>query len=275
MRVELVNILCTVVDRKGNLVTTLGQDDFILYEDGKGQTIEHFSRSTDLPLSIALLIDTSASVAGKLKFEQEAAAQFFHTILRPQDKALLIEFDSGVTLVQDFTSDPNLLSRQLHTLRAAGATSMYDALYLVSEEKLIPDRAEQRKTILMISDGDDTSSAVTFEEARAQVQLAGASVYAISVTMGGHFGVSGAGPGDGVLEQLAAATGGRVFYPRRIQDLGIAFREIEQELRSQYSISYRPRPRAPGESAMRPIRISVRGQGLKVRHRQMVTAPVE
>ncbi len=270
--VDVVNVLFTVVDKKGNFVTNLKKDDFILYEDGVPQEIENFSARTDIPLSISLLIDTSASVAQKLKFEQEAASEFFASVLRPQDKGLLAEFDTGVTLIQDFTNDANVLSKQLKTLRAAGGTSLYDALYLVSEEKLVWDRTEQRKTIIIISDGEDTVSNVTFEEALEMVQRAGATIFAISTNKGGHFGVQGNDEGDAVLEQLAAATGGRVYYPRRIDDLGSAFADIDKELRSQYSASYKPRNRKR-DGTFRTIRISVRGEGLKVRHRKGYFAP--
>jgi VWFA-related protein len=267
VRVDKVNILCTVVDRKGQFVTNLKKEDFIIYDDGKPQTIEEFDARSEIPLSISLLIDTSASVSKKLKFEQDAASEFFYTILRPEDKALLAEFDTGVTLIQDFTNDPDILSKQLGTLRAAGGTSMYDALYLVSEEKLIWDLGEQRKTVIVISDGEDTVSSVTFEEALEMVHRSGAIIFAISTNKGGHFGVGGSEEGDAILEQLAKATGGRVYYPTRLEDLGLAFQEIERELRSQYSISYIPRE-LKQDGKFHTIRISVKGDNLTVRHRR-------
>ena len=226
VRVEMVNLLCSVLDRRGNYVTTLAQDDFIIYENNAPQKIENFSAMSDLPLSIALLIDTSASVANKLKFEQDAAAEFFLTVLRPQDKALLVEFDTGVTLIQDFTNDTNLLGKQLKTLRAAGGTSLYDAILLVAEEKLVPDQGERRKTVIVISDGEDTVSKVTFEEALEMAQRSGATIFAISTNKGGHFGVKGSDEGDAILEQLTSATGGKAYYPTKMDDLRLAFREI-------------------------------------------------
>lgn len=269
VRVEMVNILCSVIDKKGAFVNTLGKDDFILYENNVPQTIENFSSKGDLPLTIALLIDTSASVAPKLAFEQDAASEFFTTLLRPKDKALLSEFDSGVTLIQDYTNDANLLTRQLHTLKAAGGTSLFDALYLLSEEKILWDTGDKRKTIVIISDGEDTVSRTTYEEARDMVQRAGATVYAISTNRTGSIAVgTGEGDrGDKVLEDLANATGGKVFYPAKLDDLGLAFREIDRELRSQYSMSYRStNPKRDG--TYRTIRITVRGKGLQARHRK-------
>ena len=179
VRVEMVQLLCTVVDKKGQYITDLTQDDFIVYENNAPQKIENFAARSELPLTIAFLIDTSASVANKLKFEQEAASEFFFQVIRAQDKALLLEFDTGVTLIQDFTNEPNMLSKQLKSLRAAGGTSLYDALYLVSEEKLLWEQGERRKT-LVISDGEDTVSTVTFEDALEMCQRAGATIYAIS-----------------------------------------------------------------------------------------------
>jgi Ca-activated chloride channel family protein len=272
IRVEMVNLLCTVIDRRGLYVTNLTQDDFIVYENNAPQKIENFSAMTDLPLSIALLIDTSASVANKLKFEQDAAAEFFATMIRPQDKALLVEFDTGVTLIQDFTNDANILARQLRTLRAAGGTSLYDAVLLVAEEKLVPEQGERRKTVIVISDGEDTVSKVTFEEALEMAQRSGATIFAISTNKGGQFGVKGSDEGDAILEQLTSATGGKAYYPSKLEDLGTAFKEINQELRSQYSISYRTsNPLRDG--TFRSLRVSVKGKDLRVRHRKGYFAP--
>lgn len=272
VRVEMVNILCAVSDKKGGYVIDLTKDDFTVYEDGVPQKIENFSARTDLPLAISLLIDTSASVANKLKFEEEAAAEFFSTVLRPQDQALLTEFDTGVTLIQDYTNEANVLARQLKTLKAAGGTSLYDALYLISEEKLVWDQGEKRKTILIISDGEDTVSKFSFEEALEMVQRAGAIIFAISTNKTGHFGMGGSEEGDTILEQLASATGGKVFYPRRLDDLGMAFREINLELRSQYSLSYLPQNRKR-DGTFRTLRVAAKGKDQRVRHRKGYFAP--
>lgn len=272
VRVEMVNLLCTVFDRHGGYITTLNKDDFLIYEDNVPQKIENFSARTDLPLAIAFLIDTSASVANKLSFEQDAASDFFKAVLRPQDKALLAEFDTGVTLVQDYSNDPNLLDRQLRTLRAAGGTSLFDALYLISEEKLVWDRGEQRKTIVIISDGEDTVSKYTFEDALEMVQRSGATIYGISTNKTGHFGMGGSDEGDAVLEQMVSATGGKVYYPRKLDDLGLSFQEINRELRSQYSISYLS-SNAKRDGGFRSIRVGVKGRQLTVRHRKGYFAP--
>jgi len=274
VHVDKVNILCAVVDKKGYFSTDLKKEDFIIFDNGLPQIIQDFDARTEIPLSIALLIDTSASVAKKLEFEQEAASEFFFTVLRAEDKALLAEFDTGVTLIQDFTNDPNLLSKQLKILRAAGGTSLYDAVYLIAEEKLIWDTGERRKTIIIISDGEDTVSAVTFEEALEMVHRSGAIIFAISTNKGGHFGVKGNEEGDAILKQIVEATGGKVYYPTRLEDLGQTFKEIERELRSQYSISYIPK-NLKRDGSFHTIRINVKGKGLRVRHRKGYFAPRE
>jgi len=274
VQVEMVNILCAVLDKKGNYITNLPKEAFQVFEDNVPQEIENFSARTELPLSIAFLIDTSASVAGKLKFEQAAASEFFYTVIRPEDKALLVEFDTGVTLIQDYTNDANLLSQQLKTLRAAGGTSLYDALYLIAEEKLLWDVTEKRKTIIVISDGEDTVSKVTFEDSLEMVQRAGVTVFAISTNKGGHFGIKGNEEGDAVLEQLASASGGKAFYPQRIEDLNAVFKDIDQELRSQYSFSYRP-TNSKRDGSYRNVRVALQNKDLKARHRKGYFAPKE
>lgn len=274
VRVEMVSLLCMVLNKQGSYVTNLTRDDFQLYEDDVAQKIENFSARTDLPLSIAFLIDTSASVSDKLKFEQEAASDFFRAMTRPQDKVLLVEFDTGVTLIQDFTNDAELLARQLKTLRAAGGTSLYDSLYLISEEKLAYDRDERRKTIIVISDGEDTVSKYTFEEALEMVQRSGAVIYAISTNKTGHFLSGSAEEGDTVLEQLVSATGGKVYYPKRLDDLVSAFREINEELRSQYNLSYFSSNRKR-DGSFRTIRVALKDKSLKIRHRKGYFAPKE
>src|SRR5881296_2056568 len=137
VNVDLVNILFTVADKKGKFVTNLRKDDFRVFEDEKAQNITNFSGETDLPLTIALLVDTSGSIRDKLKFEQEAAIEFFYsTLQRTKDRALIISFDSGVDLLQDFTDDPEKLADAVRKIRAGGGTSLYDAVYLSVTQKL-------------------------------------------------------------------------------------------------------------------------------------------
>src|ERR1041385_2835009 len=146
VNVDLVNILFTVADRRGKFVTNLKKDDFRVFEDERGQSITNFSSETDLPLTIALLVDTSGSIRDKLQFEQRAATEFFYsTLQRGKDKAMIISFDSGVDLLQDFTDDPQKLANAVQKIRAGGGTSLYDALYLAVTQKLAGQRSEERR----------------------------------------------------------------------------------------------------------------------------------
>jgi len=270
--VDLVNIFCSAFDRNTNaFVTTLTKDDFSVYEDNKKQELVNFSREANLPLTIAVLIDTSQSVAPKLKFEQEAAINFFQSVLKEKDRAMLVDFDSGVSLVQDFTNDSNKLAKQIRTLRAAGGTALYDAIYLSCDEKLI--RETGRKAVVILSDGEDMSSKTSFERALEMALRAEATIYAISVSRGGFFGVgSGSKEGDRVLERLTQETGGRVFFPFKVEELEGAFQQISRELRSQYNLGYFSANTAR-DGSYRKIEIRLVEKGLRLRYRRGYYAP--
>src|SRR5262245_26676315 len=159
VEVNLVNILFTVADRKGKFVTNLKKEDFKVFEDERSQTITNFSSESNLPLTIALLVDTSGSIRDKLKFEEEAAIEFFYsTLQRGKDKALVISFDSGVDLLQDYTDDAEKLADKIRKIRAGGGTSLYDAIYLAVNQKLAGQNG--RRIVILITDGDDNSSRV-------------------------------------------------------------------------------------------------------------------
>ena len=271
VNVDLINVFCSVWDKDtGAFVTNLTRDDFAVYEDEKKQEIKNFARETNLPLTIAFLIDTSQSVAPKLKFEQEAAISFFHTVMREKDRAALVEFDSGVTLVQDFTSDPNKMAKQIKTLRAAGGTSLYDAIYLSCDEKLI--REMGRKAIVILSDGEDQSSSRTFDQALEMALKAEAIIYSISVNRGGFFGVGDTKNGDRIMKDFSEQTGGRAFFPFKVEDLDDAFRRINQELRSQYNIGY-VSSNAARDGGYRKIDLRIAEKGLKISFRKGYYAP--
>jgi VWFA-related protein len=224
----------------------------------------------NVPLTLAFLIDTSQSVAPKLKFEQEAATSFFHTVLRDNDRAMLLEFDSGVTLVQDFTSDPNKMAKQIKSLRAAGGTAMYDAIYLACDEKLI--RETGRKAIVILSDGEDQSSKTTLEQALEMALKAEAIIFSISVNRGGFFGVGSTKNGDKIMKQLSDETGGRSFFPFKVEELDDAFKQINQELRSQYNIGYlSSNPKRDG--TYRKIDVRIDDKNLKLSYRKGYYAP--
>jgi Ca-activated chloride channel family protein len=269
--VDLINIFCSVWDKNTNaFVTNMSREDFAIYEDNKKQEIKNFSREMNLPLTIAMLIDTSQSVAPKLKFEQDAATTFFQSVLKDKDRAMLLEFDSGVTLVQDFTNDPNKMAKQIRSLRAAGGTAMYDAIYLACDEKLI--REMGRKAIVILSDGEDQSSKASLEQAMEMALKAEATIFSISVNRGGFFGVGNTKNGDHILKQLAEETGGRAFFPFKVEELEDSFRQISQELRSQYNIGYLSNnPNRDGN--YRKIEVRIIEKGTKLNYRKGYYAP--
>ncbi len=197
-----------------------------------------FSAETNLPLQVGLLIDASNSVRDRFKFEQESAIEFLNqTIRRNYDQAMVVGFDVTPEVTQDFTDDPEKLDRGIRELRPGGGTALYDALYYACREKLLktPREGPTRRAIVLLSDGEDNQSHVTREEAIEMAQRAEAIVYTISTNVSGTKGT-----GDKVLERIAEATGGRAFFPFQIRDVANDFAEIQEELRSQYAVSYKP-----------------------------------
>ena len=265
VNVDLVNILFTVADKKGKFVTNLKKEDFKVFEDEKNQAITNFSSETDLPLTIALIIDTSGSIRDKLRFEQEAATEFFYsTLQRGKDKALIISFDSGVDLIQDYTDNPEKLADSVRKIRAGGGTSLYDAIYLAVTQKLAGQ--EGRRIVILITDGDDNSSRVSLTETLEAAQQNNVTIYAISTNSTAYFGSKEQERGDKTLRRFSDETGGKPFFPLKIQDLANSFLDIHDELRSQYQIGYRTsNPRMDG--SFRRIRVDVSDKRFKARAR--------
>lgn len=270
VEVEAVNILVSANHSKtGEFVTNLEPTDFQIFEDSVPQEITNFSQQTDLPLTIALCVDTSSSVKIKLDFEKEAALDFLHSVMQPKDKALLAEFDTGVTLLHDFTSNPNDLVTEIQRLRAGGGTSLYDAIYLIAEQKLLQETG--RKTLVILSDGADVTSTHSFEDALRMAHRSEVTIYAISTT---RFGADIDHEGDNALRQLTDSTGGRSFFPYSTSLLTQAFKEINTELRSQYSITYVPSNKAK-DGSFRKVEVKLRGdQDITIRHRKGYYAPL-
>jgi VWFA-related protein len=237
VRVELVNVLMTVTDKKNRTVIDMTKDDFRVTEDGKTQTITYFSRESDLPLRIAILIDTSNSVRDRLRFEQEAAIDFLTTTIRKgKDLALVVGFDVEPQLVQDYTDDTEKLAKAIRSLQAGGVTSLYDAMFFTSKDKLYyfpPPEPYLRRVMVVISDGQDNQSERTREEALAMAQRAEVTIFTISTNRTGA-----EARGDKVLRYLAQQTGGRAFFPFEAGELAEDFQQIGRELRSQYSLAY-------------------------------------
>lgn len=265
VNVDLVNILFTVADRKGKFVTNLKKDDFKVFEDERAQTITNFSSETDLPLTIALLVDTSGSIRDKLQFEQRAATEFFYsTLQRGKDKAMIISFDSGVDLIQEFTDDPEKLAGAVQKIRAGGGTSLYDAIYLAVTQKLAGQQG--RRVVILITDGDDNSSRISLTETLEAAQKNDVAIYAISTNSESFFGSKEQERGDKTLRKFAAETGGRPFFPLKLQDLSSSFVGIREELRAQYQIGYRP-SNSRLDGTFRKIRVDVANKQFKVRTR--------
>jgi VWFA-related protein len=267
--VSLVNIYFSALDKKGVPVTGLTKQDFEVFENGDRQEIEFFSETEkrrDVILTIALLIDTSGSVKDKLGYEVETAAEFFREILRPDlDLALIVQFDSQVNLVQDFTQNQDNLIRALHSLRAGGNTTLYDAIYLAAEDKLKDEAG--RRVMVVISDGDDTSSLVSREEALEAAQKSDALIYGIGVRGKESRGDFGA------LKDFAKQTGGAFFSPNaEFEKIQEAFQSIKREIRGQYSLAYSPRDKRKN-GAFRSIEIRCSRKDVRVRARRGYYAP--
>ncbi len=271
-RVDEVNVVFTVVDKRGRFVKDLKKDDFRVMDDSKPPaSIVSFSSETNLPLRVGLLIDSSNSVRDRFRFEQEAAIEFLNSVVRPRfDQAFTIGFDTTAEVTQDFTDNAERLARGVRSLRPGGGTALYDAIYYASRDKLMKAEARGpvRRAIILLSDGDDNQSRVTREEAIEMAQRAEVIIYAISTNVSGV-----KERGDKVMERLAEATGGRAFFPFKIQDVANAFSDIQDELRSQYALSYKPADfRSDGR--YRSIEIVAANQkNMKVRARKGYYAP--
>lgn len=240
-----VRLPVSVLDKKDRFIFELTKEDFEVLEDKRQQEIKHFQANSQIPLDIAILMDTSSSVRGKLKFEKESAASFVQTVLqRRRDRVLFTTFDNQVTLHQDFTDSTELLTKAIESnkIKANGETRLYDAIYRVCEEKMGTDRT-RRGVIIIISDGDDTISDRTLEDAVNISQKREVTIYAISTKAGGFFGVAGGtvkGVEDKALQRLCDSTGGRLYFPSDQLGLERDFRGITDDVRNQYIIVYEP-----------------------------------
>jgi Ca-activated chloride channel homolog len=234
-----VNVVFTVTDKHGRRITDMKQNDFRVLDDSKpAAQIRSFRSETNLPLQVGLLIDASNSVRDRFRFEQEAAIEFLNQVVRRQyDHAFVVGFDATPEVTQDFTDNTEALGHGVRELRPGGGTALYDALYYACRDKLLktPLTEPTRRAIILLSDGEDNLSHVTREEAIEMAQRAEAIVYTISTNISGTKGA-----GDKVMERIADATGGRAFFPLQIRDVTNAFAEIQDELRSQYAVAYKP-----------------------------------
>ena len=255
--VDLVNILTSVRDKRGALIPSLQKEDFTILEDGKAQPIKYFTKETDLPLTIGLLVDVSGSQRNLIDIERNAASQFFRDVLRKKDLAFLISFGEETELLQDYTGSSRLLTEGLGELRVSSGVSgihpgpvptigsprgtvLYDAIYLAANEKLMGEVG--RKVIVVITDGVDQGSRLTRNQAIEAAQKSDAVIYSIDYSDPGAYGPFGFGGGGGEAElrKMSDETGGRVYKVDRKHPLDMVFKELQGEMRSQYSIAYTP-----------------------------------
>jgi len=269
--VNEVNVVFTVTDKHGRYVKDLKKDDFRIIDDQKpAEEIRSFRAETDLPLEVGLLIDASNSIRDRFKFEQEAAIEFLNqTVRHGYDQAFVIGFDVTPDVTQDFTDNTEKLSQGVRVLRPGGGTAMYDALYFACRDKLMKAQhnGAVRKAIVLLTDGEDNQSHVTREEAIDMAQRAEVVVYTISTNL-----TNSSSHGDKVLDRIAEATGGRPYVPFQLSDVANAFEAIQEELRSQYAISYKPAGFL-ADGRYRSIEIFATEKGLHVRSRHGYYAP--
>jgi VWFA-related protein len=268
--VTRVNLLFTVTDKKGRFVSGLGQDAFEIVENKKPQSILSFNAEADMPLRLAILLDTSNSIRDRFRFIQEAANDFIDTAMRPGDKAALLSFDSSAELVRGMTDDTAKLKQAIRDLRPGGVTAMYDAVFSSCQNQLMKEQPREkfRRAVILLSDGQDNSSHWSREQALEVCQRADAVIYTISTNIS-HLDTNG----DKVLKRFAEETGGLAFFPFKAEDLGQSFENIANELRHQYNILYRPDP-LKTDGLYHPVDIKVKDRkDLVVRARRGYFAP--
>jgi VWFA-related protein len=238
VQVNEVNLIFTVTDKKGRFITGLQRQNFGLLDDGRPpEAVLGFTQQTNLPLRVGIMLDTSSSIRQRFQFEQDSAVEFLLQVLHLNDKAFVEGFDIATDVSQGFTNNIDLLNQGIRKLRPGGGTALYDALYKTCRDQMLslPEPGSVRRALILVSDGDDNYSRAQESDAIKMCQRANTIVYAISTNVS-----PSRDKGDDVLKAISEATGGQAFYPTKIEDVAIGFRNIEQELRSQYSLVYRP-----------------------------------
>jgi VWFA-related protein len=238
VQVNEVNLIFTVTDKKGRFITGLQRQNFGLLDDGRPPVaVLRFSQQTNLPLRVGIMLDTSSSIRQRFQFEQDSAIEFLLQILHRNDRAFVQGFDIQSDMAQGFTNNIDLLNQGIRKLRPGGGTALYDALYKTCRDQMLtlqPDEAV-RRALIVVSDGDDNYSRAQQSDAIKMCQRAETIVYTISTNVS-----PSKDKGDDVLRTISEATGGMAFFPVKIEDVATGFRNIQEELRSQYSLVYRP-----------------------------------
>jgi VWFA-related protein len=270
-RSDEVNVIFTVTDKHNKFIRDLKENQFKFLDNNRPpRQIMNFSAETDLPLRVGLLIDASNSIRDRFLFEQDSAIEFLHQIIRPKtDKAFVLAFDEVWDLTQDFTGDLDKLTKGVKVIRPGGGTALWDAVFYACRDKLMKERetGPVRRAIILVSDGDDNQSRVLRQEAIEMAQRAGVIVYTISTNLSNN-----PDEGDRSLKMLAETTGGQAFFPFKLQDVANAFHDINEELRSQYSVFYKPE-NFEADGHFRPIQIVADSKKYKVRAKKGYYVP--
>jgi VWFA-related protein len=237
--VNEVNLIFTVTDKHGHYIPNLQQSDFALLDDQKAPAkVNSFHQQINLPLRVGIVIDASTSIRSRFQFEQQSATEFLLDIHKAKsDRAFVMGFDVTPTVTQDWTNNIDALETGVNRLRPGGGTALFDAVYTACRDKLLSERGPEpvRKAIVLISDGDDNQSRVHPDEVIKECERAETIIYAISTNW-----TPSRGKGDQVLTLMSESTGGRVFFPPSVEEMSNSFKEIEEELRSQYALTYTP-----------------------------------
>ncbi|MDR3773877.1 MAG: VWA domain-containing protein [Terracidiphilus sp.] len=267
-----VNLIFTVTDKHGHYIPNLQQSDFALLDDQKAPAkVNYFRQQINLPLRVGIVIDASTSIRSRFQFEQQSAIEFLLQILKAKsDRAFVMGFDVTPTVTQDWTNNIDGLETGVNRLKPGGGTALYDAVYTACRDKLLEgarDREPVRKAMVLLSDGDDNQSRVRPDEAIKECQRAETIIYAISTNW-----TPSRGKGDKVLTDMAEATGGTVFFPPSVEEMSASFKNIEEELRSQYALNYTPAD-FKNDGAFRSIYLYCNDRRYQVRAKKGYFAP--
>ena len=270
--VNEVNLIFTVTDKNGHYIPNLKQSDFALLDDQKAPAkVTSFRQQINLPLRVGIVIDASTSIRSRFQFEQQSASEFLlQTLKARSDRAFVMGFDVTPTVTQDWTNNIDGLQAGINRLRPGGGTALFDSVYIACRDKLLDvSRGQEpvRKAMVLISDGDDDQSRVHVDEAIKMCQRAETIIYTISTNW-----TPSRGKGDEVMTQMAEATGGQVFFPPSVEEMANSFHAIEEELRSQYALTYTPAD-FKEDGAFRPIYLYCNDRRYLVRTRKGYFAP--
>ncbi|MGB8481241.1 MAG: VWA domain-containing protein [Acidobacteriaceae bacterium] len=269
--VNEVNLIFTVTDKHGHFIRNLNESDFSLLDNHMAPAeVYSFTQQTNLPLRVGLMIDTSSSIRSRFQFEQNAAIEFLLSVLRPQvDKAFVMGFDVTPDVTQPYTNNGDLLAAGIRKLSPGGGTALYDATYTACRDHMLPlaGSGALRKTLILLSDGEDDQSHATLDDAVKMCQRASTAIYTISTNDS-----PSRDRGDDILKAMAVATGGRAFNPFRMENVAEAFQSIQEELRSQYSLVYKPAD-FKADGAFRPIYLTAYDRNYKVSAEKGYFAP--